>query len=124
MTRIKLSVGILAVLIAASIFSGVWVCRCCRMFQEKTIAVEQAWLSGDTDEAFRLACELEEDWESFRKGAGVLLRNRELSEIDRIASRVRYRTESGGELRPELAELRHMLEQLRSSVIPRLETVL
>ena len=124
MTRIRLSVCILAVLIAASIFSGGWVCRCCRKFQEKTIAVEQAWLSGDTDEAFRLACELEEDWESFRKGAGVLLRNRELAEIDRIASRVRYRTESGGELRPELAELRHMLEQLRSSVIPRLETVL
>ena len=123
MTRIKLSIGILAALVVASIFSGLWICRSCRGFQQQTFLVEEAGLRGDTEEAYRLACELEEDWERFRRGAGVLLRNRELSEIDRIASRVRYRTASGGELQPELAELRHIFEQLRSSVIPRLETI-
>ncbi|MBQ8960983.1 MAG: DUF4363 family protein [Ruminococcus sp.] len=124
MTRIKLSVGILVGLVALSIFSGTWISRRCRQFQLMTISVEEAWLAGDVEEAYRLACRLEADWESFRRPAGVLLRSRELSEIDRIASRVRYRTASGGELQPELAELRHMLEQLRSSVIPRPETVL
>ncbi|HBB20211.1 MAG TPA: hypothetical protein DCZ62_07240 [Ruminococcus sp.] len=124
MTRIKLSAAILLGLVIMSIVSGAWIIGSCRDLQIRSIQVEEAWLAGDVEEAYRLACRLEEDWESFRRPAAVFLRSRELLEIDRITSRVRYRTASGGELQPELAELRHMLEQLRSSVIPRPETVL
>ncbi|MBP8594318.1 MAG: DUF4363 family protein [Ruminococcus sp.] len=124
MTRIKLSAAILLGLVIMSIVSGAWIIHSCRDLQIRSIQVEEAWLTGDVEEAYRLACRLEEDWESFRRPAAVFLRSRELLEIDRITSRVRYRTASGGELQPELAELRHMLEQLRSSVIPRPETVL
>ena len=73
MTRIKLSAAILLGLVILSIVSGAWIIRSCRDLQIRSIQVEEAWLTGDVEEAYRLACRLEEDWESFRRPAAVFL---------------------------------------------------
>ncbi len=125
MTRLKLSLAILGLLIAAGIVSGVWVnVRCSRLIAAAD-TVAELYAAGSAEEAVEAAGELEQDWESFRSIAVVLIRSNKLSEVDRICTRISYYAKNGSdELVPELIELHHILEQLRDGETPRPTTVL
>ena len=125
MTRLKISLAILALLIIASIVSGVWVnVRVSRLIGAAD-TVAELYSSGSQEEAVSAAKELEQDWEDFRAAAAVLVKSSRLSEVNRICTRIScYAGSASDELIPELIELHHTLEQLRDAETPRLTTVL
>ena len=125
MTRVKISAAILGLLLLASVVSGVWVnVRCGRLISAADRVAELSE-SGAAAEAVAEAKALEQDWESFRIIASVLIRSDRLSEVDRICTRISYYAENGSEeLVPELVELHHILEQLRDGETPKATTVL
>ena len=125
MTRAKLSAVILCTLIGISIFSGVSVDRSCGKLISSSERIWELYSAGDREAAYRCAQEMESEWDDFRSMAAVLLDNGKLSEIDRVCARIVYLVESGSEeLHPELTELRHMAEALRSGERPSLSSVL
>ncbi|MBR6967109.1 MAG: DUF4363 family protein [Ruminococcus sp.] len=116
MTRVKISAVILLLLVGTSAFSGVWVNRRCSRLLREIKLISQ---SADAEEKAVLAEEMNEDWESFREWASVLLKYDKLVEIDRLCSRIVHLTgEEGTEMEAELAELRDMLEMLKSGETP------
>jgi len=124
-TRVKISAAILGLLLLASIVSGVWVnVRCGRLISAAD-RVAELYEGGASGEAVAEAKALEQDWESFRIIASVLIRSDRLSEVDRICTRISYYAENGrDELVPELIELHHILEQLRDGETPKATTVM
>lgn len=124
MTRVKISGGILLLLIIISIFSSVWINRRCNAMLVTVSEISRTVGKGRNDEASECAKRLNADWESFREGASVLLKNDKLTEIDRLYSRIVYLAENEeDEMAAELAELRDMLEMLKSSETPLLTSV-
>ncbi len=125
MTRVKISAAILSLLIAASIVSGMWVNVSCGRLISAADEVAELYGGGSQAEAVESARALEQDWESFRRTAAVLVKSDRLSEVDRICTRISYYAENGrDELVPELIELHHILEQLRDGETPMITTVL
>ncbi len=124
MTRVSVSGAILLLLIGVSIFSGIWVnCRCDVILSEINVIYDLEEM-GDTLGAADKARQMNEDWESFRKKASVLLKYDKLVEIDRLCSRIVYLTENEEtEMTAELAELHHMLEMLKSGETPLITSV-
>lgn len=124
MTRIKISAGIILLLIGASIFSGVWVNRSCDKLMELSTKSEELISAGKTEEAVEITRRLESEWEHFRKKAAVIVRSNKLSEIDRICARLRHLTEKESEeILSELTEMEHMLEMMKESETPELTSV-
>ena len=125
MTRLKISAAILSLLIAASIVSGVWVNVSCGRLISAADEVAELYDGGSRAEAVESARVLEQEWESFRRTAAVLVKSDRLSEVDRICTRISYYAENErDELVPELIELHHILEQLRDGETPMITTVL
>ena len=76
------------------------------------------------DEAAVRAGELSTEWEDFRTKASVLLKYDRLTDVDRIFSRIVHLAENNSEeLQSELAELRDMLEIMKSGETPKLTSV-
>lgn len=124
MTRIKISIAILCILIAVSIFSGIWINKKCRLLIELSSQAEEFFSSNEKEKAVEVTKQLETEWEDFRSGACVLVRNSKLSEIDRICARVKHLAENDSEeLLSELTELEHILELLRCGEIPKLTSI-
>lgn len=124
MTRIKISIAILCILIAVSIFSGIWINKKCRLLIELSSQAEEFFSSDEKEKAVEVTKQLETEWEDFRSGACVLVRNSKLSEIDRICARVKHLAENDSEeLLSELTELEHILELLRCGEIPKLTSI-
>ena len=124
MTRVSVSGAILLLLIGVSIFSGIWVnCRCDVILSEINVIYDLEEM-GDTSGAADKARQMNEDWESFRKKASVLLKYDKLVEIDRLCSRIVHLAENEeDEMTAELAELRDMLEMLKSGETPLVTSV-
>ena len=124
MTRVSVSGAILLLLIGVSIFSGIWVkCRCDVILSEINVIYDLEEM-GDTSGAADKARQMNEDWDSFRKKASVLLKYDKLVEIDRLCSRIEHLTENEeDEMTAELSELRHMLEMLKSGETPLVTSV-
>ena len=81
--------------------------------------------NGENEKAAFLAEKLSSDWEDFRKKASVLLKYDRLVDIDRLCSRIVHLAENDSEeLQSELAELRDMLEMMKSSETPKFTSVL
>ncbi|WP_303788735.1 DUF4363 family protein [Ruminococcus flavefaciens] len=124
MTRVSVSGAILLLLIGVSIFSGIWVNRCCDVILSEINVIYDLEEMGDTSGAADKARQMNEDWESFRKKASVLLKYDKLVEIDRLCSRIEHLTENEeDEMAAELSELRHMLEMLKSGETPLVTSV-
>ena len=124
MTRVKISVGIILILAAVSVFSGIWVNSRCREMMSQTAQATELFLQGSSDEAVEAAQELQKEWESFRSVAAVLLHNDKLSEIDRLCARVTGLADSESEeFVSELTEIDHLLDMLRNGEIPRWNSV-
>lgn len=125
MTRIKISIGILCVMIGMSIFSAVWVNRKCVHMLEETTNIRLLLDDGKTAEAVRCAENLDNEWNDFREKAVLLLKNDELTEIDCISSGIPYLIENDNdESYARLMELQHMLVMLKDGEIPALSRVL
>ncbi len=81
--------------------------------------------SGENEKAAVLAEKLSTEWEDFRKKASVLLKYDRLVDVDRLCSRIVHLAENDSEeLQSELAELRDMLEMMKSSETPKFTSVL
>ena len=125
MTRVRISAGILVLLIGISVFSGIWVNRRCDDMLGEIDKIYELEEKGDIIGAADMSKELDANWESFRETASVMLRYDKLVEIDRLCSRIEHLTENEeDEMAAELAELRDMLEMLKSGETPRLSSVL
>ena len=124
MTRVRISAGILLLLLGVSVFAGIWVERRCSSLMSRIDTVGELYASGDIAGASAEAGEMESDWEDFRQKAKVILKNSKLTDIDRICSRIVHLTECGSEEVPaELSELRHMLRELKSSEVPHINNI-
>lgn len=124
MTRIKISVFIICLLILTSIFSGIWINGKCKSLIELSSQAEEFFSSGEKEKAVEITEKLETEWEHFRTGAAVLLQNNKLSEIDRICARINHLAENDSdELLSELTELENMLDLLRNGEIPKINSI-
>ncbi len=124
MTRIKISVFIICLLIMTSIFSGIWINNRCKYLIELSSQAEELFSSDEKEKAVEITRKLETEWEDFRAGAAVLLQNNKLSEIDRICARVKHLAENDSdELLSELTELENMLDLLRNGEIPKINSI-
>lgn len=125
MTRIKISIGILCIMIGMSIFSAVWVNRKCVHMLAETTNIRLLLDDGKTADAVRCAENLDSEWNDFRAKAVMLLKNDELTEIDCISSGIPYLIENDNdESYARLMELQHMLVMLKDGEIPALSRVL
>lgn len=125
MTRIKVSFGILGILVGLSIFFSVWINnRCGHMLDEITI-IFQLLDSGETEQAVHRSENLDNEWNSFRKKATVMLKNNELTEVDCISSGIPYLIENDNdESYARLMELQHMLIMIKSGEVPTITRIL
>ncbi|MCR4795978.1 MAG: DUF4363 family protein [Ruminococcus sp.] len=124
MTRVKISAAILFLLVGISAFSSIWVNHSCDNMLKEINTIYELAEKGDKKSAQNYARKINADWESFREKASVLLKYDRLIEIDRLCSRIVQLTENEGEeMNAELAELRDMLEMLKSGETPLLNSV-
>lgn len=125
MTRIKVSFGILGILVGLSIFFSVWINnRCSHMLDEITI-IFQLLDSGETEQAVHRSENLDNEWNSFRKKATIMLKNNELTEVDCISSGIPYLIENDNdESYARLMELQHMLTMIKSGEVPTITRIL
>ena len=124
MTRVKMAAAVLLLLVGMSVFTSLWVNRRCDAMLSQVDQIYELAENGDTMTVTEKARELNSDWESFREGASVLLKYDRLIEIDRLCSRIVYLADNEeDEMAAELAELRDMLEMLKSGETPRLTSV-
>lgn len=124
MTRLKISIIIIAALIGTSIYQGVMVGRECSSLMEQTAQAEEFFRSGNAEKSMDITAELQEKWEKFRSNASVFVRNNKLTELDRLVARVHHLAENESEeLSSELTELYHLLELLKNSEIPKWTSV-
>ena len=125
MTRLKISIIIILVLVGTSIFQGVWINEKCFSLMEQTSQAEDLFRNGDTAKSEEITAELQKEWERFRVSASVFVRDNKLTELDRLVARVHHLAENESEELPsELTELYHLLELLKNSEIPRVTSVL
>ena len=119
MTRVKISGAILLLLISISVFSSIWVNRRCDDILSEINVIYYLEEMGDISGAAEKARQMNADWENFRESASVLLKYDKLVEIDRLCSRIVHLAENEeDEMTAELAELRDMLEMLKSGETP------
>ncbi|MBR3970151.1 MAG: DUF4363 family protein [Ruminococcus sp.] len=124
MTRLKISIVIILLLSAVSIFSGHRINSRCSALMELSSSAEEYFRSGNIEKAAELTEKLQQDWEKFRKEASVLVRNNKLTELDRLFARVHHLTEEeSDELPSELTELYHLLDMLKKGETPHFTSV-
>ncbi len=124
MTRIKISAGIILLLILTSIFSGVWINNQCKSIISLSEQTGEIFSDGDKEKAMQIIEQIETKWENFRKTASMLIQNNKLSEIDRICARIKYLAQNDSEeLLSELSELKNMLDLLRNGEIPKITSI-
>ncbi|MDE6424784.1 MAG: DUF4363 family protein [Ruminococcus sp.] len=125
MTRIKISICILCVMIGISIFSAIWINKKCVHMLDETTNILQLLDDGKTSEAVRCSENLDSEWNVFRKKSVMLLRNDQLTEIDCICSGISYLIEKDSdESYSRLMELQHMLVMLKDGEIPSISRIL
>lgn len=124
MTRIKISVFIVCLLIFTSVFSGIWINKKCKSLIELSHHTGELFSADEKEQAIEITEQLETEWENFRSFATVLINNNKLAEIDRICARIKYLTKNNSEeLLSELSELENMLDLLRNGEIPKINSI-
>lgn len=125
MTRVKISVGILLLMLGVSIFSGIWVNKRCGELISGVKQLEGIADSGDYESAAKLAEELDDQWEDFSVKASSFIKYDLLTEIGRDFAKISYLAESESQdLVTELRELRHLLALLSKSETDVLSNIL
>lgn len=125
MTRIKISAGILCVLVGISIFFAVWINNRCSHMLDEITAICQLLDDGKNSQAMQRAEALDNEWNSFRKTATVMLKNNELTEVDCISSGIPYLIENDNdESYARLMEFQHMLTMIKDGEVPSVTRIL
>ena len=125
MTRIKISIGILCVMIGMSVFSAVWINRKCSHMLDEITAICSFLDEGKNSQAVQLAESLDNEWNDFRKKATMLVNNSGLTEIDCISSGIPFLIENDNdESYARLMELQHMLVVIKDGEIPVITRIL
>lgn len=118
MTRIKISIGILFLLIIVSIFSGYWINKSCRNLIELSSQAEEFFSQGDIKQTLEITEQLERKWKDFSSKAALFIRSNKLSDIDRLCARISSMAENESEeLSVELTEFRHLVNLLRNAEV-------
>ncbi len=124
MTRLKISIFIILVLVGMSVFQSMWISKSCISLMNQTSQAEDLFRNGNTAKSEEITAELQKKWEKFRVPASVFVRNNKLTELDRLVARVHHLAENESEELPsELTELYHLLELLKNSEIPRVTSI-
>lgn len=124
MTRLKISIFVILVLVGMSVFQSMWISKSCISLMNQTSQAEDLFRNGNTAKSEEITAELQKKWESFRVSASVFVRNNKLTELDRLVARVHHLAENESEELPsELTELYHLLELLKNSEIPRVTSI-
>lgn len=113
MIRVKISVGVLLLVIAIGALSHFWIRhRCSELTGQARTALE--YMENDNFPAAKqLMDELADDWSRLRKGAGVFVRENKLLEADRVCGRiVKLKNDGSGEAEAELSELTELLANI------------
>lgn len=125
MMRIKISSGILCLLVGMSIFFAIWINSRCSYMLDEITGICQLLDDGKKQQAVQRAEALDNEWNSFRKKATVMLKNNELTEIDCISSGIPYLIENDNdESYARLMEFQHMLNMLKGGEIPVITRIL
>lgn len=124
MTRVKISAGILLFLVAFGIFSEMWLNAGCMKVQRDISAMTDELRAGS--DCYDTAQSLESHWNSFRRGAVMLVKSDRITDIDRSVARIVYLSSADEqtELPADLMELWHIVEMLRRSEQPALSSKL
>lgn len=125
MTRVKISIGILLVLLFSSIFSCFWINKQCGELLDGVRSIEELAENEDYRTAESLAGELDNKWEKFSSKAAVLIKYDRLTEIGRLFAKTEHlAANESPELLAELHELEHLLALMCRSETPFLTSVL
>lgn len=124
MTRLKISIFVILVLVGMSVFQSMWISKSCISLMNQTSQAEDLFRNGNTAKSEEITAELQKKWKKFRVPASVFVRNNKLTELDRLIARVHHLAENeSDELPSELTELYHLLELLKNSEIPRVTSI-
>ncbi|MBP3380126.1 MAG: DUF4363 family protein [Ruminococcus sp.] len=113
MTRVKISAGILILVVVTGVISHFWIRhQCGELTRQAQTALE--YLDEDNFPAARqLMAEMAEDWSSLRKKAGIFVRENKLLEADRVCVRmIKLKDDDSGEAEAELSELTKLLANI------------
>ncbi len=113
MTRLKMSIGILLILLCLSLTSGKWTQRRCTEMQQLIIQAAEETENGDNKAAEKTSAELCRQWESFRTWASLIIKNDMLREIDRLCARLPELAEHEDSFGSDLSELNVLVEDLK-----------
>ena len=123
MTRIKISIGILSILVCISIFSGVWVNKKCDLLLGIIDQIQQSSQLGEIEKAEEYAALLEEKWDDFKGKARILILNNKLDDVEEICSELPCMDDSS-EITAASEKLRHMIRNIKESESPRIVNIL
>ncbi|MDE6780699.1 MAG: DUF4363 family protein [Ruminococcus sp.] len=125
MTRIKISAVILCVLVGISIFFTVWINKRCSYMLDEITGIFQLMDSGQNIQAMQRAEALDNEWNSFRKKATIMLNNQSLTEVDCISSGIPYLIKNDNdESYARLMEFKYILIMIKDGEVPTLTRVL
>lgn len=92
---------------------------------DEITAICQLLDDGKNSQAMKRAEELDNEWNSFRKTATVMLKNNELTEVDCISSGIPYLIENDNdESYARLMEFQHMLTMIKDGEVPSVTRIL
>lgn len=124
MTRVKISLFIMALLVVTSFFSGVYINSGCEKLLNRINAVQELSSQGDTADAINCAQLFSREWSKFRQTASAMVKSDKLSEIDRISARIiPLIKEQSDEVSADLKELEALLNALKNGEMPSLRSI-
>ncbi len=113
MTRVKISICVLLLVIATGAVSHFWIRHQCSEIAGQARTALEYMEDDNFPAAKRLMDELADDWSRLRKGAGIFVRENKLLEADRVCGRiVRLKNDGSGEAEAELSELTELLANI------------
>lgn len=113
MIRVKISLGVLLLVIATGTVSHFYIRHQCGEITKQAQAVLEYMDEDNFPAAQQLMGELAEDWSSLRKTAGIFVRENKLLEADRICGRlIMLKKDDSGEAEAELSELTELLANI------------
>lgn len=124
MTRVKISLFIMALLVVTSFFSGVYINSGCEKLLNRINAVQELSSQGDTADAINCAQLFSREWSKFRQTASAMVKSDKLSEIDRVSARIiPLIKEQSDEVSADLKELEALLNALKNGEMPSLRSI-
>ena len=114
--RIKISMGILALMVVFSGLSGFFVHKNCAELVSEIATIEKFVSDGDLESAEKSAKLLEKNWNRFSKAAVLFVRSDKLTEAESTVSRIIPLIQTDcDELTAELSELKSRIIHISDS---------